>query len=61
MWLRKPNWRHFSGIGVESWLKKRQAERLNSLVFWTLTAALAAGMYEYVLRGTQSTQSTRSY
>ena len=62
MWLRKPNWCHFSGIGVEPWMKKkRQAERLNSLAFLALTAALAAGIYEYVSRGTESVQLLKGW
>ena len=62
MWLRKPNWRHFSGIGVEPWMKKkRQVERLNSLAFWALTAVLAVGIYGHVLRDTESAQLLKGW
>ena len=62
MWLRKPDWRHFSGTGAEPWIKKRhQAERFHSLAFLALTAALAAGIYEYILRGTEGVQLLKDW
>ncbi len=55
MWLRKPDWRHFSGIGAEPWTKKKQQiERMNSLVFLTLSAVLAISIYGYIMHGVEN-------
>lgn len=57
MWLRKPDWRHFSGIGAEPWIKeKQQAERMNSIAFLTLSTALVISIYGYAMHGAEGVQ-----
>ncbi|TFK35451.1 hypothetical protein BDQ12DRAFT_688163 [Crucibulum laeve] len=45
-WLRKPNWDHYTGIGVEGWATSvREKQRRRQIVSFTLAAATGALIY----------------
>jgi hypothetical protein len=38
--MRKPNWKHYAGLGLEQWIENRRKSKRNKIWALTLTALL---------------------
>ncbi|KAF9442531.1 FAD/NAD(P)-binding domain-containing protein [Macrolepiota fuliginosa MF-IS2] len=43
LWLRKPKWGDYTGLGLEEWLQRRQKNKMWNVVRWCVTLLLLLG------------------
>jgi hypothetical protein len=43
LWLRKPKWQDYTGLGVEEWLNRRRKARRIKFIKWSMLIVLVVG------------------